>query len=130
MFRRIISIILIISTMRFASYFQTVNPPVNQIYLQPSTGLGFNSTAPVNWQDYFENTYIPTTAGDKTRSNQQVVPSLGGAYRTLPINGNVDWYFSNMAMLNYIGTPDYIYNGDLGAKNINVQNRIKAYMNS
>jgi hypothetical protein len=124
MFIKLIIITLI--TMRFGLSFaiNTSNP----IYLQPSTGLGFGNTVSLNWQDYFENTYIPSSGVNKTRSNQQVVPQLSGSYRTLPVNGNVDWYFSNMAMLNYVGTPDYVYNGDLGNKNINVQYRIKEYM--
>jgi hypothetical protein len=111
--------------------YRTVSstPPPISGSLLPGTGLGSGSIAPLFWQDYFENVYIPSSLSNKTRNSQTIIPSMAGAYRTLPINGNVDWYFSNMAMLNYVGTPNYIYNGDLGAKNIDVQQRVKEYMN-
>jgi hypothetical protein len=99
------------------------------VLIAARTGLGFQTTASLNWQDFLENTYVPGTIAEKTRGNQQVVPALAGAYRTTAINGKIDWYFSNQAMIHYVGTPSYTYSGDLGVKIINVQARIKAYIN-
>ena len=124
---------IIMALLKFATTNSTVvnpNPTPNPtVYLQPSNGLGFGTVSPLNWQDFFENTYIPAITGNQTRSSQTVSPSVGGAYRSQPLNGKIDWYFSNMAMNQYVGTPNYVYNGDLGAKSINVQTRIKEYMN-
>lgn len=107
----------------------TTNPPNPSVLVAPRTGLGFASVAPLNWQDFFENTYIPGSTAEKTRSNQTVIPSLAGGYRTVAVDGNLDWYFSNIAMIHYVGTPNYTYTGDLGTKNIDVQARIKSYIN-